>query len=152
MANLWPPTRFWQYWALSGMVVLTAAAGFYLASPGPLDVALLLHTLVGTALVAQVWAPRTEDRQARNTGQYGGAIRHLFPGLNNTEVARALVISTHTARHHTEKVLQKLGVRSRHDVPAAVAARRNIGSVMALSTVASTPVGTCSHRTTPTQT
>ena len=25
MANLWPPTRFWQYWALSGMVVLTAA-------------------------------------------------------------------------------------------------------------------------------
>ena len=25
MANLWPPTRFWQYWALAGMVVLTAA-------------------------------------------------------------------------------------------------------------------------------
>ena len=24
MANLWPPTRFWQYWALAGMVVLTA--------------------------------------------------------------------------------------------------------------------------------
>lgn len=22
---LWPPTRFWQYWALAGMVVLTAA-------------------------------------------------------------------------------------------------------------------------------
>jgi len=25
VANLWPPTRFWQYWALAGMVVLTAA-------------------------------------------------------------------------------------------------------------------------------
>lgn len=25
MANPWPPTRFWQYWALAGMVVLTAA-------------------------------------------------------------------------------------------------------------------------------
>jgi DNA-binding NarL/FixJ family response regulator len=46
----------------------------------------------------------------------------LAAGLNNAEVARVLVISPHTARHHTEKVLQKLGVRSRHDVPAAVAA------------------------------
>lgn len=25
MAKLWPPTRFWQYWARAGMVVLTAA-------------------------------------------------------------------------------------------------------------------------------
>ncbi|BBB14283.1 hypothetical protein [Sphingopyxis sp. FD7] len=25
MARLWPPTRFWQFWALAGMVVLTAA-------------------------------------------------------------------------------------------------------------------------------
>ena len=25
MAKLWPPTRFWQYWALAGMVILTAA-------------------------------------------------------------------------------------------------------------------------------
>ena len=25
MANMWPPTRFWQYWALAGMLVLTAA-------------------------------------------------------------------------------------------------------------------------------
>lgn len=25
MANPWPPSRFWQYWALAGMAVLTAA-------------------------------------------------------------------------------------------------------------------------------
>lgn len=25
MANLWPPTRFWQFWALAGMLVLTGA-------------------------------------------------------------------------------------------------------------------------------
>ena len=25
MAPPWPPSRFWQYWALAGMVVLTAA-------------------------------------------------------------------------------------------------------------------------------
>lgn len=25
MAPFWPPTRFWQIWALTGMVILTAA-------------------------------------------------------------------------------------------------------------------------------
>lgn len=25
MAPPWPPSRFWQYWALAGMIVLTAA-------------------------------------------------------------------------------------------------------------------------------
>lgn len=25
MGPLWPPSRFWQYWSLAGMVVLTAA-------------------------------------------------------------------------------------------------------------------------------
>ncbi len=25
MASPWPPSRFWQYWALAGMLVLTAA-------------------------------------------------------------------------------------------------------------------------------
>lgn len=33
-------------------MVLTAAAGFYLGSGAPVDVVLLLHTLIGTALVA----------------------------------------------------------------------------------------------------
>jgi DNA-binding CsgD family transcriptional regulator len=36
--------------------------------------------------------------------------------LTNAEVARALGISPHTAERHTERVLAKLGVRSRHDV------------------------------------
>ena len=34
----------------------------------------------------------------------------------NAEVAAALGVSEHTARHHTERVLRKLGVRSRRDV------------------------------------
>ncbi|WP_447760072.1 hypothetical protein [Sphingopyxis panaciterrae] len=25
MGPIWPPSRFWQYWALAGMLVLTAA-------------------------------------------------------------------------------------------------------------------------------
>lgn len=38
--------------------------------------------------------------------------------LTNAEVASALGISPHTAERHTERVLAKLGVRSRHDVAA----------------------------------
>lgn len=45
----------------------------------------------------------------------------LARGLNNSEVADALGISTHTARHHTEKVLQKLNLRSRQEVGGVLA-------------------------------
>jgi DNA-binding CsgD family transcriptional regulator len=38
----------------------------------------------------------------------------------NLEIARALFISAHTARHHTESVLAKLGVRRRADVGRAI--------------------------------
>lgn len=37
---------------ITRMVVVTAAAGFYLASAGQIDVVLMLHTLLGTALAA----------------------------------------------------------------------------------------------------
>lgn len=42
--------------------------------------------------------------------------RLLADGRTNNEVAAALFISPHTARHHTEKVLAKLGVHSRRAV------------------------------------
>src|SRR5204863_3846304 len=35
-----------------GLVVATAAAGFYLAAPASVDVGLFVHTLIGTTLVA----------------------------------------------------------------------------------------------------
>ena len=60
---------------ITRMVVLTAAAGFYLASAGPLDVALFLHTLVGTALVASAagalnqWVERDADGRMRRTAR-----------------------------------------------------------------------------------
>lgn len=41
--------------------------------------------------------------------------------LSNREVARALSISRHTARHHTEMVLLKLGLTSRREVRARIA-------------------------------
>jgi DNA-binding CsgD family transcriptional regulator len=37
----------------------------------------------------------------------------LAQGRSNSAIAAALHISTHTARHHTQSVLAKLGVHSR---------------------------------------
>jgi DNA-binding CsgD family transcriptional regulator len=42
----------------------------------------------------------------------------LARGLSNAAVARRLDISPHTARHHTQRVLAKLGVHSRAEATA----------------------------------
>jgi DNA-binding CsgD family transcriptional regulator len=42
--------------------------------------------------------------------------RLLANRATNTEIAAALGISVHTARHHSQKVLEKLGIRSRSQV------------------------------------
>lgn len=42
----------------------------------------------------------------------------LAQGRSNTAIAAALRISTHTARHHTQRVLTKLGVHSRAEAGA----------------------------------
>jgi DNA-binding CsgD family transcriptional regulator len=44
----------------------------------------------------------------------------IAAGLPNEDVAVELSISPHTARHHTERVLAKLGLRSRTHVKAAL--------------------------------
>ena len=47
------------------------------------------------------------------SNQESRVARLLALGLPNTEVAKELKISPHTARHHTQRVLDKLGARSR---------------------------------------
>ena len=48
-------------------------------------------------------------------------VTHLLSmGKSNADIAQALGISPYTARHHTESVLSKLGVRSRAEVPGVV--------------------------------
>jgi DNA-binding CsgD family transcriptional regulator len=50
-------------------------------------------------------------------------VTHLLSaGKSNADIAVALGISPYTARHHTESVLAKLGVRSRAEVPRLVLA------------------------------
>lgn len=48
--------------------------------------------------------------------------RLLAQGKQTAELAEALGVSTHTARHHTERVLSKLGVKTRAAVAAALGA------------------------------
>jgi DNA-binding CsgD family transcriptional regulator len=43
---------------------------------------------------------------------------HLADGRGNSAIAAALRISPHTARHHTQRVLEKLGVHSRAEAGA----------------------------------
>jgi DNA-binding CsgD family transcriptional regulator len=54
------------------------------------------------------------------TAREAEVARLLARRLSNAEVAAALGVSAHTARHHTEKVMQKLGVRKRADVATAL--------------------------------
>ncbi len=74
-------TRIRAYWELTKpgitrMVLLTTAVGFYMATGGPLDWALLVHTLVGVGLAAggtnalnQWWEREADARMKRTRGR-----------------------------------------------------------------------------------
>lgn len=49
-------------------------------------------------------------------------------GMTNPEIARALVISARTAETHVQKILGKLGVRSRTQIATWVIERRGLGA------------------------
>jgi DNA-binding CsgD family transcriptional regulator len=51
--------------------------------------------------------------RARLSGRQAQVADLLARGLTNTDIAAALRISPHTARHHTEHVFEKLGLRTR---------------------------------------
>ena len=59
-----------------------------------------------------------QARRKSLTAREMEVVHLLARGLSNTEVARRLGISSHTARRHTERVLFKLGVHSRAQVGA----------------------------------
>jgi DNA-binding CsgD family transcriptional regulator len=81
----------------------------------------------GTAILVSVdrvafQVPAPDSLRAR----YGLTLRELqvasllMHRLTNAEIARMLGISPHTARHHTESVLAKFGVRSREALRHAI--------------------------------
>jgi DNA-binding CsgD family transcriptional regulator len=81
----------------------------------------------GTAILVSVdrvayQVPAPDSIRAR----YGLTVRELqvasliMHRLTNAEIARMLGVSPHTARHHTENVLAKFGVRSREALRRAI--------------------------------
>jgi DNA-binding CsgD family transcriptional regulator len=54
------------------------------------------------------------------TGQEARVAMLLLEQRSNREIADCLGVSVHTARHHTERVLAKLHIHSRHDVKRAL--------------------------------
>lgn len=85
-----------------------------------------LRTTVQELRSLRSQAPQREhvERTTLGDGEPSSAARPLTPrerevaeliseGASNLAIARRLGISVHTARHHTESVLAKLGVRSR---------------------------------------
>ena len=71
---------------LTFLVLLTTLVGFYVAYPGPMDLLLLLHTMLGTALVAggaaalNQWLERDYDAMMRRTEDRPLPSGRLQPG------------------------------------------------------------------------
>ena len=81
------------------------------AGPGPAGILVLLEPLFREPL------PDAYLRERFGlTGQEVRVARQIAEGAHNDEVARRLGISPHTARRHTEHVLDKLGIASRSQV------------------------------------
>lgn len=71
-------------------------------------------------------APRANQRSERLTEREQEVAHLLAAGKSTKQVAAALAISPHTARHHTERVYAKLGLRSR--VALALALASSVGA------------------------
>ncbi|GLC25498.1 helix-turn-helix transcriptional regulator [Roseisolibacter agri] len=93
------------------------------ATPAPAQ----LWAAPGTLLVALsvTGAPDATDDALRArygfTARESEVARLLGQRLTNAELAAALGVSAHTARHHTERVMAKLGVSSRREASARMA-------------------------------
>jgi DNA-binding NarL/FixJ family response regulator len=78
----------------------------------------------GQGTTAAVASPPTSSAATQLQVEYGMTPREvevallLVEGCSNLTVARRLGISPHTARHHTQRVLGKLGVHSRAEAGA----------------------------------
>ena len=75
---------------VTSMVLLTTAAGFYMGSVGPLDLALLLHALFGTALAAAGASALNQYMERDGDGRMARTCARPLPS-GRMEPAQALV-------------------------------------------------------------
>lgn len=93
---------------------------------GAADVLVLVEPLAVPAESALLPGDATLLRERfRITDRECDVVRLLHLGYSNAEVAVSLAISPNTARHHTERVMMKLGVRSRAAIHRVLMESRN---------------------------
>jgi DNA-binding CsgD family transcriptional regulator/tetratricopeptide (TPR) repeat protein len=76
---------------------------------------------LGVARLPRRPQPGTLTNPAGLTDRQLEILRLVATGLSNADIARRLVVSPRTVDHHVSAILQKLGVRTRHDATAWVA-------------------------------
>ena len=83
---------------------------------------------VHAVVVIRAWhtAPSNEVPVPGLSPRESQVARLIARGLATKEVAQKLSISTHTARHHTERVFAKLAVRTRTQVAIAMRAHDGV--------------------------
>lgn len=81
-----------------------------------------LHAAVGI-LERPSFADGTLRQRYLLTEREVEVLQLLLLGRSNAAIARALHVSEHTARHHTERVLRKVRVHSRAQLAAAIDGR-----------------------------
>jgi len=93
-------------------------------SPGVFGTA--IHALVTLERIDRDPAIAADDIRARFglTRAESRVAMLLAERRSTAEIARLLVISPHTARHHTSRVLDKLGIRRRAEVGGVLAMKR----------------------------
>lgn len=120
-SSIWRPAA-----ASSGPVVqLVVAAGRpFRVTVEMIDCDAAIGGVMPVVTIQEVTARQTMSRWLRN--QFGFTAREARVALllarrrSNAEIARALHISPHTARRHTENVMNKMHLRSRFAVEQAI--------------------------------
>jgi len=101
----------------SGAVVVRCTLVSPAEAGRPATVAVALEAAPTAAAPAALSAVELRERFGLTARELD--VTHLLSsGKSNADIARELGISPFTARHHTERVLDKLGARSRAEVPA----------------------------------
>jgi protoheme IX farnesyltransferase len=125
---------------ITRLVVITAAAGFYLASAGGVDVVLLLHTLFGTALAASgsgalnQYMERGPDARMRRTARRPLPTGRLTP-------AQALLFATGLAVAGVAYLYVFVGARATGLVAASLLSYLFVYTPLKQRTWLATPVG-----------
>jgi DNA-binding NarL/FixJ family response regulator len=77
------------------------------------------HSTISPVSYRRITREELNDRYALTSRECEIAFA-LSAGGRSAEIAAAMGISTHTVRHHTERVFRKLGIRSRAAVAVAL--------------------------------